>query len=71
MFRTILRPDRIAALEEEHRRLTDQIAAPEFYLEGQDAIAATLARVDAVQDELLAAYERLDELNARSKIRSS
>ena len=38
--------------------------APEFYKEAPDAIAATLARVGQVDDELLAAYARWDELDS-------
>ena len=40
--------------------------APEFYKEAPDTIAATLARVEKVDDELLAAYARWDELDSRA-----
>jgi ATP-binding cassette subfamily F protein uup len=60
-------PERIAALEEEQRRLKDEAAAPEFYKERADHITAVLARIDAVQLELDAALERWMELEAVSK----
>jgi ATP-binding cassette subfamily F protein uup len=57
-------PARIAALEEEQRRLQADIASPEFYKSPKDQIAAALARTDAVQKELDAALERWVELDA-------
>jgi ATP-binding cassette subfamily F protein uup len=57
-------PARIAALEEEQRRLQADIASPEFYKSPKDQIAAALARADAVQKELDAALERWVELDA-------
>jgi ATP-binding cassette subfamily F protein uup len=58
-------PQRIEALESEHAQLQAAVAAPEFYKEGADAIAKTMARAAAVEEELLAAYTRWDELEAR------
>ena len=60
-------PARIAALEEEQATLHARVQAPEFYKEAPDAIAATLARVEQVDDELLAAYARWDELDSRAR----
>jgi ATP-binding cassette subfamily F protein uup len=59
-------PARIEALESEHAQLQSTIASPDFYREGADAIAKTMARHGAVEEELLAAYERWDELKART-----
>ena len=55
-------PVRIAALEAEHAGLQQTVAAGEFYKSGAEAIAAALARVDAVQLELNAVLERWMEL---------
>ena len=41
--------------------------APEFYKETPDVIAATLARVEQVDADLLAAYARWDELDSRTR----
>ena len=59
-------PSRIDALEREHEELTARIAGPDFYKEGADVINETLARNEAVQDELLSAYARWDDLDARA-----
>ncbi len=58
-------PARIEALESEHTQLQATIASPEFYKEGAQTIAKTLARSEALEHELLVAYERWDELEAR------
>jgi ATP-binding cassette subfamily F protein uup len=58
-------PARIEALESEHTQLQVSIASPEFYKESADAIAKTLARSTAVEEELLNAYARWDELQQR------
>jgi ATP-binding cassette subfamily F protein uup len=59
-------PDRIAALEAEDVRLQAAIVHPDFYKEGTAAINSTLARVDALREELHAAYARWDELDSRA-----
>ena len=59
-------PGRIAVLEEEQAALNARVQSPEFYKEGPDAIAATLARVEQVGDQLLAVYARWDELDSRT-----
>ena len=58
-------PTRIAALEAEHARLETAVGSPDFYKDGADAIARTLDRVAELEQELLDAYTRLDELKAR------
>jgi len=58
-------PARIEALEEEQRTLEATIAAPEFYKEPASTINAALARLDALQKELIEAYARWEELDAR------
>ena len=57
-------PRRIAALEEEQRRLKEASASPEFYRERADHIQSVLARIDSLQGELDAALERWMELEA-------
>jgi ATP-binding cassette subfamily F protein uup len=58
-------PDRIAALEAEQAALHARVEAPAFYKEAPDAIAAALARVAALDAELLEAYARWDALDSR------
>jgi len=58
-------PQRIEALESEHAQLQASIASPDFYKESAEAIARTMARAGEVEHELLVAYERWDELEAR------
>ncbi|HET7097083.1 MAG TPA: ATP-binding cassette domain-containing protein, partial [Casimicrobiaceae bacterium] len=60
-------PSRIEALEREHEAITARIAEPDFYKEGADGIAAALARASAIEDELLTAYARWDELDSRNR----
>jgi ATP-binding cassette subfamily F protein uup len=59
-------PALIDALEEEQRSLAARIAAPEFYREPGPEIAAALARLEALQQELTDAYARWDELDSRA-----
>jgi ATP-binding cassette subfamily F protein uup len=59
-------PDRIHALEQEQHELQKKIAGVDFYKEPADVINQTLARADAVQEELLTAMARWDELDSRS-----
>jgi ABC transport system ATP-binding/permease protein len=60
-------PGRIEALESEQQRLSATMAAPDFYKESGDAIAGTMARLEAIERELLDAYARWDELDSRTK----
>jgi len=60
-------PKRIAALETEQKQLQDAIARPEFYKEGADVIKKTMTRVEAVEQELLTAMARWDELDSIGK----
>ncbi|MBW8860877.1 MAG: ABC transporter ATP-binding protein, partial [Acidobacteria bacterium] len=59
-------PAHIEALESEQRTLNETIAAPGFYKEAAETINNTLARLDALQHELTAAYTRWDELENRA-----
>src|SRR5262252_47775 len=58
-------PARIEALEAEQARLQAMVAAPDFYKEPADAIAATLGRVAAIEPELDAVMRRWDELDSK------
>jgi ABC transport system ATP-binding/permease protein len=60
-------PSRIEALEREHDTLNARIAEADFYKEGADVIEDVLARAAALEDDLLAAYARRDELDLRSR----
>jgi ABC transport system ATP-binding/permease protein len=60
-------PSRIDALEREHEATNARMAEPDFYKEGAEVIAAVLARTATLEDELLAAYARLDELDSRNR----
>jgi len=57
-------PARIDVLEGEERELNARIAGPEFYTEGGAAIAAALARLEALSQELHVAYTRWAELES-------
>ena len=59
-------PPRIEALESEQAQLQASMAAADFYLQGSDAIARTMARVTQVEQELLTLYARWDELDSRT-----
>jgi ATP-binding cassette subfamily F protein uup len=59
-------PTRIETLEVEQRDLNTRIEAPEFYKEPREAIAAVLSRVEELQRELAAAYERWDALDSQA-----
>ena len=61
-------PQRIEVLESEHTELQARIASPEFYKEGAEAIATAMARVGSLEQELLQAYERWDDLEARRSV---
>jgi ATP-binding cassette subfamily F protein uup len=59
-------PGRIDALDAEQRRLNAAVAHPEFYKESARTIDETLARLEQLQAEILAAYARWDELESRA-----
>jgi ATP-binding cassette subfamily F protein uup len=59
-------PGRIEAAESESARIKAAIEAADFYKEPAAAIAATLARVDELANDLEALYRRWDELESRS-----
>jgi len=60
-------PERIAALEQEQKQLHEAIHDPAFYTQPAAEIHATLARVAAIDDELLATLVRWDALDSIGK----
>ncbi|NOT28021.1 MAG: ATP-binding cassette domain-containing protein [Acidobacteria bacterium] len=60
-------PSQIDQLELEQQRLNTCVASAEFYKEPAETIHQRLARLDALQGELLEAYARWDELESRVK----
>ena len=56
----------IEALEAEREALRLRTAGPEFYKEPADAIREALARLEAIDPELAAAYDRWHALEARA-----
>ena len=58
-------PARIEALEAEQRALHERTGGAEFYKESPDAIREALARVEALEAELVDAYARWHELESR------
>jgi ABC transport system ATP-binding/permease protein len=59
-------PARIDGLEAEQRDLNAAVQDPLFYTKPAEAIRTFLARLEAVGAELLTAYARWDELDARA-----
>jgi ATP-binding cassette subfamily F protein uup len=57
-------PARIEALEAEQAQLYETLSDPQLYQEKGDEVAALTARLDALRDELEAAYERWEALDA-------
>jgi len=53
-------------MEQEQQQLNTAVAAPAFYKESAETIHQTLARLETLQQELLDAYARWDELDSRS-----
>jgi len=60
-------PGRIESLEAEQQRLQETMASPDFYKEPADAIARTLSRLEAIEQELLEVLSRWDELDSLTK----
>jgi len=58
-------PGRIEALEAEHKALEAALASNELYTQGRDKIAAAQSRFTEVDEQLLAAMERWEELGNR------
>jgi ABC transport system ATP-binding/permease protein len=58
-------PARIEALEAEQHALHERTGGAEFYKESPDAIRSALARVDAIEAELVDTYARWHELESR------
>ena len=59
-------PGRIEALEAERDALRARTGGAEFYKETADAIRDALARLEAIDPELAAAYDRWNALEARA-----
>ena len=59
-------PGRIDEMESEQQRLNATVSDPAFYREAAETIHQTLARLEALQQALLDAYARWDELDSRS-----
>ena len=57
-------PGRIEALETEQKALGETLAGSEIYSQAPDKVAAVHARHAAIDDELLAAMERWEQLSA-------
>jgi ABC transport system ATP-binding/permease protein len=55
-------PARIEGLEQEQKRLNEQMADPEFYRGPKESISRALARIDELGRELEGAYGRWEEL---------
>jgi ABC transport system ATP-binding/permease protein len=60
-------PERIAALEDEQKRLSALLADPGFYTKPGSDIKATVDRVEQIDQELLVAMQRWDELDSIGK----
>ena len=60
-------PARIEALEVEQQALNAKVAGADFYKESGEAIKEALARVASLQEQLLLAYARWDELESRAR----
>jgi ATP-binding cassette subfamily F protein uup len=58
-------PERIEGLEAEQQRVHDVMSDPAFYQTSRGDIADVTARLQAVEDELEAAYRRWEELEER------
>jgi ATP-binding cassette subfamily F protein uup len=59
-------PARIEALESERASLSAAASGPDFYKQGTDGMARTMARIADVEQELLTAYARWDALESRN-----
>ena len=60
-------PGRITALEQEQQTLNAAVASPAFYKESAKTITQTLARIEAIDKELLDALARWDALESIAK----
>jgi len=56
-------PKQIEALDAEHAQLQEAMGAPGFYQQDKDEVAATLARLELVGEELEACYSRWEVLD--------
>jgi len=58
-------PQRIEQLEVEQSEITNQVANPNFYKQDKEEIAAVTARLEAIEAELLEAFERWEILEGQ------
>lgn len=58
-------PARIEALEQEQQRLEQEISQAAFYQQDKETITRTLARLDALRQELPGLYDRWADLDSR------
>ena len=56
-------PEKIETLEAEQAALNARMGEPEFYRQGNEQITATIARIEAVKNELEACYARWQDLD--------
>ena len=59
-------PARIEALESEQSRLYSMMADPAIYQQGGEEVVTTKARLEKLEQELAAAYERWEELETKA-----
>ena len=60
-------PGQLEALEQRIASIEAEIAAPDFYLKGAEAIHAALEQLEQHRAELTATYARWDELDSRAR----
>jgi ATP-binding cassette subfamily F protein uup len=60
-------PGRIQALEREQAELTHRMSDPEFYRSAAETVGRVKARYGQIEDELMAALERWDELEKKAQ----
>jgi ABC transport system ATP-binding/permease protein len=58
-------PERIEAIEAEQQKLSAEMSSPDFYKEPPEKIKQVLARLEELQQELLAAYALWDSLDSK------
>lgn len=58
-------PEQIEQLEQEQQQIETEISQSEFYQQDKQIIAETMARLDRINNELTAAYERWEYLDSQ------
>jgi len=59
-------PGRLEALEAEQREISARMSGGEYHKQGAPRLRADAARIEAIEAELAASYERWAELDARA-----